>query len=138
MQRSSLKNNLKPMHNLIFAICFSNMQILYSILSQADFLPASSAQEVSNINSGQIRNFITLISTRFTSVLRTLKHLGFVLSHWTESWVLGRVQHDNVNFPCASFNTNTTQNNYYVVFSLDCTRMQHEFKLICKGWTSLS
>lgn len=81
MQRSSLKNNLKPMHNLIFAICFSNMQILYSILSQTDFLPASSAQEVSNINSGQIRNFITLISTRFTSVLRTLTHLGFVLSH---------------------------------------------------------
>lgn len=55
MQRSSLKNNLKPMHNLVFAICFSNMQILYSILSQTDFLPASSAQEVSNINSGQIK-----------------------------------------------------------------------------------
>lgn len=85
MQRSSLKNNFKPMHNLIFAICFSNMQILYSILSQIDFLPASSAQEMCNINSSQTRNCITLTSTRFTSVLRTLKHLGFVLSHRTKS-----------------------------------------------------
>lgn len=81
MQRSSLKNNFKPMHNLIFAICFSNMQNLYSILSQTDFLPASSAQEMCNTNSGQTRNFITLTSTRFTSVLRTLRNLGFVLSH---------------------------------------------------------
>lgn len=40
MQRSSLKNNLKPMCNLIIAVFLFNIQILYNILSQTDFLPA--------------------------------------------------------------------------------------------------
>lgn len=117
MQRSSLKNNLKPMHNLITAICLFNIQILYSILSQTDFLPASSAQEMSYINSGLTKNFIALTSTRFTSAQNT-EIPGFVLSHCTKSWVLGQVQHDNVNFPCVSYNTNSTQNNYLVLCSL--------------------
>lgn len=85
MQGSSLKNNLKPMHNLIIAVFLFNMQILYSMLSQTDFLPASSAQEMSNTNSGLTKNLIALTSIRFTSVLRTLKYLGLVLSHQTKS-----------------------------------------------------
>lgn len=85
MKRRSPKNKLKPLHDLIIAICLFNIQILYSIQSQTDYLPASSAQEMSNINSVLTKNFIALTSTRFTSVLRTLKYLGFVLSHWKKS-----------------------------------------------------
>lgn len=65
MQRSSLENNLKPMHNLIIAIWFLNMNTGSIQHTETDFLSASSAQKM-NI-SGLMRNYITFFSTRFTN-----------------------------------------------------------------------
>lgn len=80
-------------------------------------------------------------SLKCVSALRTLQHQGLLLlSQPPKSWVLGQVQHRNVDFPAASCETNiakiTTQID--VALSLARTQIQQEIKLICKGWTILS
>lgn len=96
------------------------------------------------LNSSLIRKYITFFSTRFTDKICqwaqniTTPRFSPPLPP-TKKMSIRQEHHDNFKCPSVSYNIYNSKNiHFFIIFYLDRTHIQQEFKLICKGWTSLS